>query len=73
MQDFSNPSWAQVKTYLEERIASLRQRNDAVELTEVQTAAVRGEIRALKLVLDLPQRAAQEAMARASMSLEQDA
>lgn len=53
--------WSRVRAYAEQELERLRQRNDSVELGKKETAATRGEIRALKKLLDLPARVAQAA------------
>lgn len=50
--DKSSPLWARLKAHLEDRLASARGRNDAT-LTEPETAALRGEIKALKALIRL--------------------
>jgi len=57
---FSDLSWHQVVEWAENEIARLRQRNDAVELDPTETAALRGEIRALKRLVALPKEAARK-------------
>ena len=54
MNEIPRLEWPTVKALAEEKLASLRKQNDSVELDAAQTAAVRGEIRALKWLLDLP-------------------
>ncbi len=68
MNEFSNLTWADVRQWAQTEIEKLRVRNDSSELTHEQTVALRGEIRALKRLLDLPKRVAQEAeMASSAM------
>lgn len=68
MNEFSNLTWAHVKTWAEGEVEKLRVRNDSMDLDHDQTVALRGEIRALKRLLDLPKRAAQDAeMASSAM------
>jgi hypothetical protein len=68
VNEFSNLTWADVRQWAQTEIEKLRVRNDSTELDYEQTLAVRGEIRALKRLLDLPKRAAQEAeMASSAM------
>lgn len=52
--------WLAVKTRAEARLELLRQQNDNPGLDTSATAALRGEIRALKWLLDLPEQAALE-------------
>lgn len=51
-QDKSTGLWVRLKAHLESRLAAARIRNDAV-LTEPETAALRGEIKALKALIRL--------------------
>lgn len=57
MNEFSTLTWAHVRKWASEEIERLRQRNDSVELTNEQTMSLRGEIRALKRLLALPEEA----------------
>ena len=52
--DFSAQAWHQVKHWAELELKKARDKNDAVTLSDVETAALRGEIRLLKRLLDLP-------------------
>ena len=56
-----NLSWAAVATWAQSEMDRLRKQNDSTELDPVQTAALRGEIRALKRLIDLPAAAARKA------------
>ncbi len=47
------PVWEKLKSYAESKIADARLKNDSVSNTESETAALRGEIRAYKALLDL--------------------
>jgi len=47
-------SWPQIHAEAEARLKTLRTQNDSPDLDLGQTAALRGEIRALKWLLDLP-------------------
>lgn len=58
MNEIHNLSWAHVSNEVKERLEYLRKQNDSVDLNPEQTAALRGEIRALKWLLDLPVAAA---------------
>lgn len=51
-QDKATGLWVRLKAHLEDRLAAARVRNDAV-LTEPETAALRGEIKALKSLIRL--------------------
>jgi len=48
-----HPLWARLKAHLTERLAQCRIRNDRATLTEQETAALRGEIKALKGIIAL--------------------
>jgi hypothetical protein len=54
--DFSSPAWHQIKKYAQQELERARIANDA-QLSEAHTAALRGEIKALKKLLDLPNQA----------------
>jgi len=56
MLDFSSPSWYQIRKWIQDELEKARLRNDAV-LDQIQTAALRGEIKVLKRILDLPNQA----------------
>ena len=43
-------TWQKIKAHLEQKLAGLRERNDA-DLDPIETARLRGEIRAVKLML----------------------
>jgi len=60
MIDFSNPVWYRVREWAEQEIAKARVKNDALGLSVEETAALRGEIRALKRLIGLPAQAARE-------------
>ena len=48
----ASPLWLRLKAHLEDRLAAARVRNDGVQM-EAETAALRGEIRALKRIISL--------------------
>lgn len=50
--DKSTALWLRLKAHMEGRLAAARVRNDGA-LTEAETAALRGEIRALKALIRL--------------------
>jgi hypothetical protein len=50
---FETAAWRQVKAYAEARLATLRVQNDALDLTEAQTAHTRGAIKELKTLIAL--------------------
>lgn len=54
MNDFTSDTWHRLRKWAEEQLAAARQKNDAVGLSDTETAALRGEIRVLKRFLDLP-------------------
>lgn len=57
MNDFTTDTWHKLRKWAEAELERARVRNDAVGLSELDTAALRGEIRMLKRFLDLPQAA----------------
>lgn len=57
MNDFTSPTWHALKKWAESQLASCRVKNDAVGLSDIETASLRGEIRMLKRFLDLPNEA----------------
>jgi hypothetical protein len=58
MIDHSSDTWHQLRKWAEAQLQTARQKNDAVGLSDIETAALRGEIRTLKRILDLPNAAA---------------
>lgn len=60
MNDFTSPTWHTLRKWAEARLASARVKNDAVGLSDIETAALRGEIRMLKGFLDLPKSATRD-------------
>ena len=56
MLDFSAPAWHQLSRWAQSELEKARLKNDA-DLTDNQTAALRGEIKVLKRILDLPNQA----------------
>ena len=48
-----SPLWVRLKTHLESELDLARKRNDNPKLTEHETAALRGDIKRLKLILSL--------------------
>lgn len=56
--NFHSPDWHRVRKWAEAELERLRIKNDAVGLTEIETAALRGEIRGIKKLLGLPEMAA---------------
>ena len=60
MNEFSTLTWAYVHKWANDELSRLRVRNDSAELTHDETNALRGEIRALKRLLALPEEAARQ-------------
>jgi hypothetical protein len=58
MTDFSSDTWHRLRKWAESELDRARKKNDAVGLSDIETAALRGEIQALKRFLDLPNAAA---------------
>ena len=54
MNDFTTATWHQMRKWAETELERARVKNDAVGLSENETAALRGEIKMLKRLLDLP-------------------
>lgn len=48
-----HPLWTRLKAHLETQLQSIRARNDSAKLTEADTAALRGQISALKALIAL--------------------
>jgi len=57
MNEYTSDTWHKLRKWAETELERARVRNDAVGLSELDTAALRGEIRMLKRFLDLPQAA----------------
>lgn len=66
MNEFSTLTWAHVQKWANDELSRLRVRNDSVELTHDETASLRGEIRALKRLIALPEEAARQAQMASS-------
>lgn len=54
MTNFTSDTWHQLRKWAEKQLENARVKNDAVGLSDIDTAALRGEIRMLKRFLDLP-------------------
>jgi hypothetical protein len=54
MNDFTSATWHLLRKWAEIELERARTRNDSVDLSETQTASLRGEIKVLKRFLDLP-------------------
>ena len=52
--DFNSPHWNAIYKWAEEQLKKAREKNDNLSLSEIDSAALRGEIRLLKRILDLP-------------------
>ena len=57
MNEYTSDTWHKLRKWAEAELERARMQNDAVGLSEHDTAALRGEIRMLKRFLDLPQAA----------------
>lgn len=57
--DFTSPTWEQVVRWAQSELERARKINDG-ELDPTRTASVRGEIRFIKRLLDLPEMDARE-------------
>lgn len=49
----THPLWLRMKEHFEYKLSILRKRNDNAKLTEAETAALRGEIAALRAIVAL--------------------
>lgn len=67
MQNYPTPTWGDVETYLRREIDARRARNDDPALDANATAALRGEILALKKLLGLPKQLALEKQREAGL------
>jgi len=54
MNDFTSATWFQLRRWAEAELIKAREKNDAVGLSDIETASLRGEIRMIKKFLDLP-------------------
>lgn len=63
MTDFTSATWHQLRKWAEQELEKARTKNDAVGLSDIETAALRGEIRVLKRFLALPNEAARGVVA----------
>lgn len=61
--NFQTDTWHQLRKWAETELGKARAKNDAVGLSEAETAALRGEIRFIKRFLDLPNAATREVVA----------
>ena len=58
--NFNSPEWHGLTKYIEEQLEKARIKNDSSSLNEIDTAALRGEIRVLKRILALPETTTRE-------------
>ena len=61
MNEIQSLTWTAIAAWANEQIESLRKQNDAPQ-TPDETAALRGQIRALKRLLALPEELAQKSI-----------
>jgi hypothetical protein len=54
MTDYSSGTWHELRKWAEAQLHQARIKNDAVALSDIETATLRGEIRFIKRFLDLP-------------------
>ena len=54
--DSSSSTWKFIVNYSENRLQELREKNDSIILDERKTAILRGRIKEIKLLLDLPEK-----------------
>lgn len=57
MTDYQSATWHMLRKWAEAELQKSREKNDAVGLSDLETAALRGEIRLIKRFLDLPKAA----------------
>lgn len=60
MLDFTTPAWHSLRKWCEAELTKARIRNDTATLSDIETASLRGEIKMLKRILDLPNQVARE-------------
>jgi hypothetical protein len=60
MKNQTIPDWHAITSWAMEERNRLREQLESIDLPDDQTAAIRGELRLLKRLLALPDRAAQE-------------
>lgn len=53
-EDFDTEAWHRLVSHVHARLAELRESNDTVGLSIESTESIRGQIKALKLILALP-------------------
>jgi len=52
--NFNSPEWHELRRWAEDQLQKCREKNDVVNLSDIDTALLRGEIRFIKRFLDLP-------------------
>jgi hypothetical protein len=58
--DFGGGTWREIAQWAGEQLDAARRRNDGVDISPEQTAALRGEIRFIKRLLALPEQVARD-------------
>lgn len=56
--DYQSATWHLLRKWAEDQLKRAREKNDSLSLSPEETAALRGEVRAFKRFLDLPNAAA---------------
>lgn len=69
-EDFQTAAWKRLAQRLEVQLHSLREKNDRVANSEIDTAVIRGQIKAVKEILALPQESASPVEERSNSLLE---
>lgn len=54
--DIYSPTWRFISSWVEKELNRSRENNDFAKLTELKTAALRGRIKLLKEIIDLPKK-----------------
>lgn len=60
MIDYQSATWHLLRKWAEDQLKRAREKNDSTALDATETAALRGEIRAFRRFLDLPNAAARD-------------
>lgn len=60
MIDYQSATWHQLRKWAEAELKKAREKNDSAALDAAETATLRGEIKAFKKFLDLPNAAARD-------------
>lgn len=53
--NFNSPEWVALRERAEKRLQELREKNDSINLSERETAVLRGQIQELKDFLAIPE------------------